>query len=114
MEGYVAARECNRVHVLRPSSSTSGGHSGVAARLVTVAAAAAAEVLLPGPGFVEDFIIASQSAEDVHVRQLQENDQRGRALFDTTFVRLAILPQDHTSRQLLRGFVCAGRFLFRT
>lgn len=98
MEGYVAARECSRVHVLRPSSSTSGGHSGAAARLVT---AAAAEVLLPGPGFVEDFIIASQSAEEVHVRQLQENDQRGRALFDTTFVRLAILPQDHTFRQLL-------------
>ena len=98
MEGYVAARECRRVHVLRPSSSTSGGQSNAVAGLGT---AAVAEVLLPAPSFVEDFIIASQSAEDVHVRQLQENYQRGRALFDTTFVRLAILSQDHTFRQLL-------------
>lgn len=26
--GYVAARECRKVQVERPSSSTSGGHSG--------------------------------------------------------------------------------------
>lgn len=27
--GYVAARECRKVQVERPSSSTSGGHSGL-------------------------------------------------------------------------------------
>jgi hypothetical protein len=59
----VAARECRRVQVLRPSSSTSGGQSEGGVGLV-----AAAIVLLPD--LVEDFIIASQSAEDVHVRQL--------------------------------------------
>jgi hypothetical protein len=49
--------------VLRPSSSTSGGQSEGVVGLV----AAAIMLLLD---LVEDFIIASQSAEDVHVRQL--------------------------------------------
>jgi hypothetical protein len=64
----VAATECRRVHVLRPSSSTSGGQSEGTAGVASVVAAG--DGLLLAPGFVEDFIIASQSAEDVHVRQL--------------------------------------------
>lgn len=64
-------------------------------------ATAAAAVLLPAPGFVEDFIIASQSAEDVHVRQLQWNRQQRRIILHVMFVRLAILSQDHAFRQLL-------------
>jgi hypothetical protein len=59
----VAARECRRVQVLRPRSSTSGGQSEGGVGLVVAAVGLF-------PDLVEDFIIASQSAEDVHVRQL--------------------------------------------
>lgn len=65
-------RECSRVQVLRPSSSTSGGQSEGAMGGATAADAEAAVELLAG--LVDDLIIANQSAEDVHVRQLQKND----------------------------------------
>ena len=66
----MAARECRSVQVLRPSSSTSGGQSESVVGLAT--AAAVGDIFLPALGFVDDFIIAIQSADEVHVRQLQE------------------------------------------
>jgi len=65
--GYVAARLCRKVHVERPSSSTSGGQSEGWGR---VWLAAALEVLGEDDVTAEDFIIAIHADEDVQVRQL--------------------------------------------
>ena len=59
--------------MLLPSSSTSGGQSeGITGSITAVAAGG---VRLLDPDLVDDFIIASQSAEDVHVRHLYINRQ---------------------------------------
>ena len=59
--GYVAAILCRSVQVERPSSSTSGGQSGVGEAI-----GAGALAFLPA----EDFIIAIQAADEVQVRHL--------------------------------------------
>jgi hypothetical protein len=63
--GYVAARLCRKVHVERPSSSTSGGQSEGRVWLAVVL-----EVLGEDDVTAEDFIIAIHADEDVQVRQL--------------------------------------------
>lgn len=88
--GYVAAMECSRVQVLRPSVSTSAGQSsGVACceELAEAAAAAApapaptpavAAPTLPPPDLSDDLAICAHEAKsffDVHDRQLCERER---------------------------------------
>lgn len=79
--GYVAAIECNRVHVERPSSSTSGGQSEGVSLGEGVAPAASAGVdvvVLLVLGVEEEleflrlacFVNAFHEATEVQVRQL--------------------------------------------
>lgn len=77
--GYVAAIECNKVHVERPSASTSGGQSRgiekVAAAPVNAAAAAVGFIDdgLAAPGFKEFLANALNAEPEEQVRQLCNN-----------------------------------------
>lgn len=70
--GYEAEIVCNKVQVLRPSSSTSGGQSGGGATdAVSTAGGEDVSVVVCDLSLeILFFIIAAQSAEEVQVRQL--------------------------------------------
>ena len=76
VSGYVAAMECSRVQVERPSSSTSGGHSGGIVLGEGVAGAARGTVgvvLVLVDGELSDLaclVRFFQAATEVQVRQL--------------------------------------------
>lgn len=94
--------ECNRVHVDRPSSSTSAGQSVAGAGAWTAAALG----FLP----VVPFIIAIHSAEEVHVRHLgfglSDHGQRGAVGVD---LRLSVLAQNDAWRVILGWRILNGR-----
>lgn len=136
MSGYVAARECRKVQVERPRSSTSGGHSGLVVGawkglLVAVEAAVVMDLGIDteedgvgaSPGWDWDWVCdcgcdcaclesARHDAADVQRRHLLHRLVRMSHSWslEGQSIRFAIFIQDHAFGQIALGLLVLGMF----